>query len=83
MYLLSGTVVPRKRETCLECRGYGYLHLLDRTTDDAENVVACGCPAGIQFLKAWRRELAKLSPPAEGEASPVDSEWDTNEDIRE
>ena len=75
--------MPKKRETCLECRGYGYLHLLGRTADDEDSVTACDCPAGTKFLKAWRRELAKLSPPAEGESGPVDAEGDTDEDIRE
>jgi hypothetical protein len=75
--------MPRKRETCPECRGYGYLHLLDRTTDDGENVVACGCRDGRRFLRAWRRELAKLPPPSEFKARKIDTERDTNEDIAE
>jgi hypothetical protein len=75
--------MPRKLETCPDCRGYGYLHQLGWRHGDKDVLVPCDCRDGRRFLRVWRKELAKLSPPTEFKSSEVDAEGHANADIRE
>lgn len=65
--------MPRKLETCPNCRGYGYLHMLGRRHRDEGTLVACDCRDGRRFLRVWRRELDKISPPTKLKPSDVDT----------
>ena len=75
--------MPRKLEKCPDCLDAGYLSILGRGHGDERKIVACDCRHGRRFLRVWRSELAKVSPPAKRKSSPVHSKAPADDDIRE
>ena len=66
----------KKLKTCSDCRGHGYLHMLGRRHGDAATLVPCDCRDGRRFLRIWKQELDKLSPPTKLKSGDVDTEGD-------
>jgi hypothetical protein len=76
--------MPRREKRCPDCLDKGYLSVLPWRHGDERKIVACGeCRHGRRFLRVWRRELAKTSPPTKRKPSPVHSKTPADEDIRE
>ena len=76
--------MPRKEKRCPDCLDKGYLSLLGRRHGDERKIVACReCRHGRRFLRVWRRELAKVSPPSERKPGPVHSKAPADDEIRE
>ena len=74
--------MPRKLEKCPDCLDAGYLSILGRRGAPRE-IVACDCRHGRRFLRVWRAELAKVSPPTKRKPRPVHSKAPADDDIRE
>jgi len=76
--------VPRREKRCPDCLDKGYLSLLGRRHGDERKIVACReCRHGRRFLRVWRAELAKVSPPTKLKSRPVRPEPPADHDIRE
>lgn len=68
--------MPKNLKTCPDCRGYGYLHMLGKRRDEEATLVPCDCRDGRRFLRIWKQELDKLSPPPKLKTGDVDTEGD-------
>ena len=75
--------MPRKEKKCPDCLNAGYLSVLAWRHGDERKIVACDCRHGRRFLRVWRAELAKVSPPTKRKPRPVHSKAPADDDIRE
>ena len=64
--------MPRKEKTCPDCLNKGYLSILGRR-GAPRDITACDCRHGRRFLRVWRAELDKVSPPTKLKPRDVDT----------